>query len=329
MTRTILFSLVLAVMAVACADVDQLRRSDPIKPVKEYDRLMVGDLMADFVGDENCLSSCHTHDQIRENFQQSVHGEQVAADTGLPLVNCESCHGPGSMAIEHAKEDGKCKTSSFLPLHDFPAQAQSLICLKCHSAASTPNLTHWNASTHANSDVSCFDCHQLHRGSTQKVSRQQTADLCLGCHQEIKAELTLTSHHPVLEGKVTCTDCHNPHGSLQESLLRGSTVKETCTRCHMEKQGPFVYEHADVTEKCTNCHRPHGSPNDPLLTQAQPFLCMQCHPGHLSQDATSARGTLSSQSMKELFFNRCTDCHSSIHGSDIPSSHGRGTFIAR
>jgi len=39
-----------------------------------------------------------------------------------------------------------------------PAQAKSLICLKCHTANATFNLHNWNASTHNMSDVSCSDC---------------------------------------------------------------------------------------------------------------------------------------------------------------------------
>lgn len=314
---------------VACSDPGAMRQSNPIQPVQEYERMMVGNLMADYVGDENCLAKCHVHDQIKRDFDNSVHGEQIAADTGLPLVNCESCHGAGSLAIKDAEKHNKCDTDEFLQIGEFPAQAQSLICLKCHSAASTPNLAYWNASTHANSDVSCFDCHQLHQGPTQKVSRSETAELCYGCHQGVKTEFGQFSHHPVPEEKVACTDCHNPHGTTQDFMLVGATVRDTCSRCHMDKQGPFVFEHADLTENCANCHKAHGSPNDPLLTSSQPFLCMQCHAAHLGPDNISPQGAFSSQSMKEVFASRCTDCHSAIHGTDIPSAHGRGSFIAR
>ncbi len=322
-------ALVLCLLACACTDLKTLRKSDPIQPVRDYERLLVGDFRADYIGNDNCLAKCHAHDRIARDFKHSIHSEQVAADTGLPLVNCESCHGPGSEAVKNAEAAGKCDTSHLIDLKSLPPQAQALVCLKCHSAASTPNLTFWNASLHANSDVSCFDCHKLHQGPAQKASRQEVNDLCLGCHSQIRSRLYQNSHHPIRENKVVCIDCHNPHGSRQEHLLNGTTVRETCSRCHMDKQGPFVFEHADVTETCTNCHRPHGSPNRKLLNQAQPFLCMQCHPGHLSEDAHSARGALSSDSMKQLFYNRCTDCHSAIHGTDIPSSHGRGTFISR
>lgn len=311
---------------VACAE---LKQSRPILPVREYEKMIVGRLDAEYVGTDNCVARCHRHDKIADDFRRSIHGEQTKPEDGLPLVNCESCHGPGSLAIarigdnieENDARKVKCDTSTFLDIMNLPSQAQSLICLKCHSAASTPVLTHWNTSSHALNDVSCFDCHKLHQGPQQKVSRDQMSGLCFGCHPEIKAENNLFSHHPLREKKMVCTDCHDPHGTTQEKLLLGNTPKETCTRCHMEKQGPFVFEHADVTENCTNCHTPHGSVNNHLLNAAMPFLCLQCHAGHSGSVSTTSGS-------KELFANRCTDCHSQIHGTDIPAPAfgGNGTL---
>lgn len=312
----------------ACTDFSQLRSDQPIKPVREYERMLVGRLDADYIGTDQCLAKCHQHDQINQDLLHSVHGAQVEAQSGLPLVNCETCHGPGSMAVDTIEND-TCDFSTFIQIEKLPPQAQSLICLKCHSASSTPVLQFWSASTHANSDVSCSDCHALHKGPQQKVSRKEMAELCYGCHQQVRMQFTQFSHHPLPEGKIACIDCHDPHGTSQEYLLKGQTVKETCTRCHMEYQGPFIYEHADVTETCTHCHTSHGSPNDPLLTTNQPFLCMQCHAGHHGRGTQSVRGTLSTGEMKAAFYSRCTDCHSSIHGTDIPSGHGRGSFISR
>jgi predicted CXXCH cytochrome family protein len=88
----------------------------------------------------------------------------------------------------------------------------------------------------------------------------------------------------------------------------------------MEKSGPFVYEHGDVTERCTNCHTPHGSVNRRLLGAAMPFLCIQCHnPAHASVASKLSK-------VKALFANRCSDCHSAIHGSDTPDNLGYGTL---
>ncbi len=309
----------------ACSDIAALRRDHPILPVRAYEGMIVGRLDANYIGNKNCLGQCHKHDRIYNDFQQSVHGEQVAVDTGLPLVNCESCHGPGSLAVENLTEEQKCHFETLLQLNQLPSQAQSLICLKCHSADSTPNLQFWNVSAHANADVSCYDCHQLHQGPQQKVGRREMADLCFGCHQDVRMAFNQFSHHPVPELKMVCSDCHDPHGSANDHTLKGTTVKETCSRCHMEKQGPFVYEHADVTEDCSNCHRAHGSPNDNLLAAIEPFLCLQCHSGHLD----AVHPALATDQLKQAFYSRCTDCHSAIHGTDIPSAKGRGTFIAR
>lgn len=318
------FSLPAMILLAACST---LKESKPLLPVREYERMIVGRLDAEYVGTDNCVAKCHKHDKITDDFQHSIHGEQIKPETRLPLVNCESCHGPGSLAIANLPDDPeqndqqkkKCDTTTFLDIMNLPPQAQSLICLKCHSAASIPALAFWNASPHALNDVSCFDCHKLHQGPQQKVSNVEMAELCYGCHPEVKAENQQFSHHAVLEKKIACTDCHEVHGATQDHLLRGATPKETCTRCHMEKQGPFVFEHGDVAENCANCHNPHGSVNNNLLNSSMPFLCLQCHSGHTISNTPG---------VKQLFTNRCTDCHSQIHGTDIPSPglSGPGSF---
>ncbi|WP_298439953.1 DmsE family decaheme c-type cytochrome [Geobacter sp.] len=332
-TSTVLLAAAVCLLPLlaACAVIKQDR---PLLSVREYERMIVGRLDAEYVGTDNCVSKCHQHEKIADDFKHSVHGEQIKPETGLPLVNCESCHGPGSLAIENISDDVaqndekkvKCDTSKFLDIKNLPTPAQSLICLKCHSAASTPSLALWNASIHALNDVGCFDCHKLHKGPQQKVSREQMAEMCYGCHPEIRAENSLFSHHPLREKKMACVDCHEPHGSTQSHLLKGNTVKELCTRCHMDKQGPFAFEHGDVTENCANCHTPHGSINNNLLNAAMPFLCLQCHAGHVVGSDLAVNGT--SVNATPLFNNRCTDCHSQIHGSDVPTgTEKKGVFL--
>jgi DmsE family decaheme c-type cytochrome len=169
---------------------------------------------------------------------------------------------------------------------------------------------------HSLSDVSCTDCHNVHKGPDLIVSLRETAQMCFKCHQQIQAEFSLPEHHPVPEGKVFCTDCHDPHGTLNEKMLRKDTIKQTCTQCHAEKEGPYAFEHADLMEDCTNCHSPHGSPNRNLLVVRVPFLCLQCHSGH--NPSTGQRAG--------AFYTRCTDCHSQIHGTDTVGSGGQGLF---
>ena len=322
-----LFAMVASLFTVGC---ESLKTSRAILPIKEYEKMIVGRLDAHYVGTQNCLSACHEHDRIRRDFDASTMGVQLSRKSGMPIVDCESCHGPGSLAIEgltperverEAKEGKRtaCDYKTLIDLKSLPAQAQSLICLKCHTANATFNLHSWSAGIHAVSDVSCSDCHKVHVGPDLKVKPRETAEMCYQCHQEIRAEFLLPSHHPVPEQRVFCIDCHDAHGTLYDGSLKRETVKATCSQCHGEKEGPFTYEHADLTEDCFSCHRPHGSVNNNLLTLQEPYLCLQCHAGHLPGQLTAE--------WKGFLYTRCTDCHSQIHGTDIPSGSGKGRFV--
>ncbi len=319
------------VFIVVLSGCETLKTSKPIKPIKEYERMLVGRLDADYVGTERCLSACHYHDKLRRDLDASTMGAQLSEKAGMPLVNCESCHGPGSLAIEgltpeRVKKDAemgqqtKCNYETLIDLKKLPAQAKSLICLKCHTANATFNLHNWNAGAHSINDVTCSDCHNIHKGPDLIVRKEEMANMCEECHREIKAEFSLPSHHPIPEKKIFCTNCHNPHGSGTDKMLAKLSIKQTCTKCHAEKEGPFVFEHAENTEDCLTCHNPHGSINNNLLNVRLPFLCLQCHSVHRTSSGSSVES-------KAAFNTRCTDCHSQIHGSDLPSSGGRGRFI--
>ena len=298
----------------------EMQAGRPIIPVRDYEKLIAGRLDADYVGDRQCLSRCHEHDLYKKYFEASTMGAQLSPESGLPLVNCESCHGPGSLAIQNIKViNGKetCDFKTFIDLKNLPKQAQSLICLKCHTRNATFNLHNWNAGVHNMSGVSCFDCHNVHQGADLKVRPADVPGLCYKCHPNIRAQFLLPTHHPVNEGRVSCIDCHDPHGSPNEYLLKEATVKEVCVNCHAEKEGPFAYEHGDVTEDCTNCHVPHGSINNNLLKARMPFLCLQCHESQLHHG-------ISNNNSIETFYTRCTDCHTEIHGSDTPGLFNPG-----
>ena len=141
-----------------------LKETKPIILNKEYEKMIAGRLDADYVGTDNCLRSCHFHDTRRRDFDLSTMGAQLSRESGMPIVNCESCHGPGSLAIdgitpEKVAKDAKagkqtaCDYKTLVDMKKIPAQAKSLICLTCHTANATFNLNNWNARTHNMSDV--------------------------------------------------------------------------------------------------------------------------------------------------------------------------------
>ena len=109
-----------------------------------------------------------------------------------------------------------------------------------------------------------------------------------------------------------CSDCHNPHSSFNVASLN-SEGSETCVKCHVEKRGPFVYEHPAVkVEGCVTCHNPHGSDNRMLLVRREGRqLCLQCHTGYHTQ-AQVPHSRLGYQTSGE-----CVRCHVTVHGSSL------------
>lgn len=332
-TRTVIFFFCI-VQILILQGCQNLKSNKPLLPQEEYEKMLVGDLFANYVGTENCLLACHVHDELKAHFDASTMGAQMNDEVSMPLLDCETCHGPGSLAIEgitkelveeNARKGIKttCNFEKLIDLKNLPAPAQSLVCLNCHSANATFNLHNWNAGVHAMNDVSCFDCHDVHHSPDLMVTPRESVELCFNCHAAVRAQFSLESHHPVEEGRVFCIDCHASHGSSAGSILRKDDVKTTCIQCHPDRKGPYLYEHADVMDDCSNCHMPHGSISPSLLQAREPFLCLQCHEGHRVNERS---GRPIDAEHAADFFARCTDCHSTIHGSDVPSISGEGRF---
>jgi DmsE family decaheme c-type cytochrome len=185
------------------------------------------------------------------------------------------------------------------------------ICLACHERG---DRTYWSGSTHETRGLACSECHTVMRQVSLKANLKTKTELetCFQCHKDRRAQIFRSAHMPIREGKVTCSNCHNPHGAVTEALLKENSVNDTCYKCHAEKRGPFLFEHAPVRENCLSCHDPHGSNTEYMLKVSRPRLCAECHGfGH----GGLASGPLS----VETFARSCQNCHTAIHGSNSPS----------
>ncbi len=285
------------------------------------------------VGDAKC-TSCH--DEEGKNgpavfsIGKTKHG--TVADGRTPT--CTSCHGDSAAHMKKAKDGerpapdrvfGKKSTTS--------ASVQNEACMSCHLGG---NRMHWEGSTHASRDVACTSCHQVHTGHDKVRDKRTQSDVCFTCHKDKRMEINKASHHPIPEGKMSCSDCHQPHGSAGERQLRKDTINETCYMCHAEKRGPFIHNHQPVEENCANCHNPHGTSAPSMLKWRMPFLCQQCHgegshPGNVGGVRSVMPDAVSSNIGPGMAQARgCLNCHTNIHGSNNPSnatSGGAGRFF--
>jgi predicted CXXCH cytochrome family protein len=271
-----------------------------------------------------------------------------AAPAPTGVSGCEACHGPGKAhagAEQEAAGDPAKQAAATKLIFSFQANPKenSQRCLTCHVSSKHQEM--FDESPHASAGVSCDQCHVSHlvkevkdksKGSLayaqadlfqvpqlaesarwlhNSLLKQSEPTLCFSCHGNIQALFALPVHHRVPEQLMKCTDCHNPHGSINRASPN-ETNWETCVKCHVEKRGPYVYEHASVRVLgCTVCHNPHGSTNRMMLVRREGRqLCLQCHTGFHTQ-AGVPHGRLGFQTSGE-----CTRCHVAVHGSNFDST---------
>jgi predicted CXXCH cytochrome family protein len=279
-------------------------------------------VVSEFVGSDTC-ATCH--EEVSKGFANNPHTKMTLMH-GNTGITCENCHGAGKAHVDGGGDTSKIFNPAKASAKDVDAK-----CLTCH-AASHPNF---ERSPHAKAGVSCMSCHTVHKADEVKPTLQasrmfagpqthRTAEdndkllkasqpeLCYSCHADQKAQFGMPIHHRVNEGLVKCSDCHDTHGTFNANNLKTTEDRNaTCTKCHTDVRGPFVFEHAPVkAEGCTACHTPHGSQNPRLLNTASiSTLCTQCH-------SPVAAGTVHGAGAGSASSVPCINCHTMVHGSN-------------
>lgn len=212
------------------------------------------------------------HQQAMQGFLDSVHGSKADIGSPAAGLECEACHGPlGQHAqdpinhpmVKHAAMEQanlsasmqnklclRCHGDQF-PLETTPCaachsdihsdnaipdtQKQSLACLECHPQLQKQVRMPYNHGLVDDKGTNILQgcstqCHAAH-GSKWAPAYQtpNTNAPCLDCHVEKQGPFKV--EHAGF--KLQCSACHDPHGTMDEHLLRPN-IDKVCSECHGE-----------------------------------------------------------------------------------------------
>ena len=158
-------------------------------------------------------------------------------------------------------------------------------CEKCHPEKVTREMGRMSHPVRGGF-VTCLSCHRFVKRQGDDLAYQLDGT-CRKCHPE-QAGPFLYEHEAVNAYSVQhggCTECHNPHGSEIDRLLK-QPGQMVCRQCHMiPPKHLFNLQHGNAWARydCTVCHTAvHGSFEsniflDPNLEARWGGHCYNCH----------------------------------------------------
>jgi len=192
--------------------------------------------------DSSCLS-CHA-----SNVQPALPDARNRY-RGAPIetggITCERCHGDAS---EHLAQGGK---GPILNPDKLAANLRDSICLQCHLEAEVsvnrPGRSLYDFQP--GKEISDFLVYFVHRnvlGPGGRATSQWEALLQSACKRGSG-------------DKLTCTTCHDPHGSpsAQESV---AFYRNKCLACHTDAR--YATAHHSEQPDCAKCHMPKSATQD-------------------------------------------------------------------
>ncbi len=203
-------------------------------------------------------------------------------------IDCERCHGPGSIHVEQKQKGIVVDTSAEIDYTivnpaNLSRKLQMSLCQRCHLQGiavlnESKNWDDFKPGMHLNEVWNVF---MPRYKSLNKFIMASQADRLTQSKCYINSELScLTCHNPHVSVKETpqlkfdsaCKNCHSPkHTECSASAELRATKEDNCSGCHMQKAGSIDIPHVSITD-----HLIRVPMDEEEIIAAEEFVRLEC-----------------------------------------------------
>jgi Tetratricopeptide repeat. len=252
-------------------------------------------------------------------FERKIEQECITCHNGYPVpvagslnkynqiklgIDCERCHGPGSMHVAEKLKGNIVDTSqtpdyTIVNPRRLSIEAQNNLCQRCHLqgvAVLNDDKTFFDFKPSQTLSHTMNVFMPTYEGDDSKmimashVERMKMSN----CYNVSKNMSCITCHNPHVSVKFTpitqynsaCQSCHAP-STCKEDNAKRVAVQDNCVQCHMPKNGSIDIPHVAVTD-----HFIRRKPMNKSLANTARFITMKCYNNDKPDSRTRARAFL-------------------------------------
>ena len=228
-----------------------------------------------------CMS-CHN------NYPEFVLGSENKFTAVPEGINCERCHGPGSIHVAQRQTGSRIDTSKYIDYSIVnPAKlsidAQFDICQRCHlqgNAILKEGKSFYDFKPGMKlSDFMTVFLPKYKNADDEFImashaDRLKQSSCFIKSKEKVTSRASATDKLKPYKEAMTCVTCHNPHVSVRET--NPNVFNDACNSCHNENGKSKIIcskKGITITSNCVSCHMPKsGSIDIPHVTVHDHFI---------------------------------------------------------